>query len=92
MQPPTITIDDLTTKITTNSGAVIAELSPSKAAKALCDKLTLVMTGGDDNTWYFDGQIYQNQGKEYIKNLIYSTAGDLVDKRQVIEVLNRMSS
>ena len=91
MQPP-ITIDDLTTKTTTSSGGIIAELSPSKAAKSLCDKLTLVMTGGDDSIWYFDGQIYQNQGKEYIKDLIYSTAGDLVDKRQVNEVLDRIGS
>jgi putative DNA primase/helicase len=92
MQPPTITIDDITTKITTNNGAVIAELSPSKAAKTLCNKLTLVMTGGDDSIWYFDGQIYQNQGKEYIKNLIYSTAGDLADKKLVNEILDRIGS
>jgi putative DNA primase/helicase len=91
MQPP-ITIDDLTTRTTTSNGAVVPELSPSKAAKSLCDKLTLVMTGGDDSIWYFDGQIYQNQGKEYIKDLIYSTAGDLVDKRQVNEVLDRIGS
>lgn len=91
MQPP-ITIDDLTTRTTTSNGAVVPELSPSKAAKSLYDKLTLVMTGGDDSIWYFDGQIYQNQGKEYIKDLIYSTAGDLVDKRQVNEVLDRIGS
>ncbi len=92
MQPPAITIDDLTTKTTTSSGGIIAELSPSKASKSLCDKLTLVMTGGDDSIWYFDGQIYQNQGKEYIKDLIYSTAGDLVDKRLANEILDRIGS
>ncbi len=92
MLPSTITIDDLTIKTTTSSGGIIAELSPSKAAKSLCDKLTLVMTGGDDSIWYFDGQIYQNQGKEYIKDLIYSTAGDLADKRLVNEILDRIGS
>jgi len=50
------------------------------------------MTGGDDSIWYFDGQIYQNQGKEYIKDLIYSTAGDLADKRLVNEILDRIGS
>ena len=92
MLPPTITIDDLTTRTTTSNGAVVPELSPSKAAKSLCDKLTLVMTGGDDSIWYFDGQIYQSQGKEYIKDLIYSTAGDLADKRLVNEILDRIGS
>lgn len=92
MQPPAITIDDLTIKTTTSSGGITAELSPSKAAKSLCDKLTLVMIGGDDSIWYFDGQIYQNQGKEYIKDLIYSTAGDLADKRLVNEILDRIGS
>lgn len=92
MQPPTITINDITTKTTTSTGGIVAELSPSKAAKNLCDKLTLVMTGGDDSIWYFDGQIYQNQGKAYIKDLIYSTGADLADTRLVNEILDRIGS
>jgi len=92
LPPPTITIDDLTTRTTTSNGAIVPELSPSKAAKSLCDKLTLVMTDSDDSIWYFDGQIYQNRGKEFIKNLVYSRAGDLADKRQVNEILDRIGS
>jgi len=91
MNPP-ITLDDLTTKTTTPQGKVIPELSPSKAAKAFCEKLTLVMTSGDDSIWYFDGQTYQNRGKEFVKHLLYSKAGDLVDKRQATEVIDRIVS
>lgn len=89
---PSLTLDDLTIKKTTSSGAIIPEFSPTKAAKSLCDKLTLAMTLDDDHIWCFDGEIYQSQGKELLKTLIYSIAGDLVDKKAVGEVLDRISS
>jgi putative DNA primase/helicase len=50
------------------------------------------MAEGNDKIWWFNGQIFLDNGKERIKDLLYSVAGDDVDKRTVNEVLDRVSS
>ena len=87
-----ITLDDVCTRITSKDGTTTNVFAREKAAEALRNKLTLVMTEGSDKIWWFSGQIYQDSGKEHIKNLLYSVAGDDVDKRTVNEVLDRVSS
>lgn len=87
-----VTIDDICTRKTSENGNVTYELARSKAAKTLWNKLTLVMAEGSDKVWWFDDQIYQNNGKEYIKNLLYTVGEEVVDKWAVTEVLDRISS
>lgn len=87
-----ISIDDVCNRVTSKDGTVTHVFAREKAAEALCNKLTLVMTEGNDRIWWFNSQIYRDNGKEYIKHLLYSVAGDDVDKRTVNEVLDRVSS
>ncbi len=89
-----ISFDEITEKdIDEETGKVKRIIfSCNKAAKALKDKLTLAMAEGNDRIWRFDGQIYQDNGKEYIKNLLYSVAKDYADKRDINEVLDRVTS
>jgi P4 family phage/plasmid primase-like protien len=87
-----ITLDDVCSKKTDKDGNVTYEFARSKASEALRNKITLVMAEGSDKIWWFGGQIYHDSGKEYIKNLLYSVAGDEVDKKTVNEVLDRVSS
>ena len=92
MNLPLFSIDDICNKKTRPDGSTFNEFAREKAAVVLCNKFTLVMTEGNDKVWWFDNQIFQDNGKEYIKNLLYSVAGDVVDKRTVNEVLDRVSS
>ena len=91
MNPPLL-LEDICTKRTDKNGNVTYEFARSKAAEALRNKLTLVMTESTDKIWWFGGQIYHDNGREYIKNLLYSISGDNVDKKTVNEVLDRVGS
>ena len=87
-----ITLDDICTRRTDKNGNINYEFARTKATEALRNKLTLVMAEGSDRIWWFGGQIYHDSGREHIKNLLYSVAGDDVDKKTVNEVLDRVSS
>lgn len=93
MKPP-ISLDDLAVpNINEQTGAIKGYIFiRSKAATAVLHKLDLAMVHSDDKIWRFNGQIYQNNGKEYIKDVLYSIAGNAVEKKEVNEVLDRVVS
>ena len=89
---PLLIIDICDRKIRTSDGSTFYEFAREKAAEALRNKLTLVMNGDSKKIWRFNGQVYLDNGKEYIKDLLYSVAKEEVDTRAVNEVLDRIGS
>jgi P4 family phage/plasmid primase-like protien len=64
----------------------------AEASRILCNRLTLVMAEGSDDIWRFNGRVFQSDGNEHIKYLLYSTAGNEVDTRIANEVVDRIKS
>ena len=84
---------EITKPITNDNGEIKGyDFLRTETVSALCNKITLVMTEGSDRIWRFDGQVFLDNGKEYIKHLLYSVAGNAVDKRVVNEILDRVGS
>lgn len=88
-----IKFEDIAEPVTNDKGDVTGyNFQKTKAVNALCSKISLVMTPGSDKIWRFDGQVFLDSGQAYIKNLLYTVAGDVVDKVVINEVLDRISS
>lgn len=69
-----------------------AKLSPTKAAKAVCEKLYLAMTEGSTDIYRWDGQIYRPDGARIIDAEMCRLAGDDNDIRKLKEILRRVSN
>ena len=69
-----------------------AKLSPTKAAKAVCEKLYLAMTEGSTDIYRWDGQIYRPDGDRIIDAEMCRLAGDDNDIRKLKEILRRVSN
>jgi P4 family phage/plasmid primase-like protien len=67
-------------------------LSPTKAAKAVCEKLCLAMTEGSKDIYQWDGQIYRPNGARIIDDTINRLVGDDNDIRHLNEILRRVSN
>ena len=82
MNLPPITLEDICIKKTSEKGDATYFFAREKAAETLCNKLTLVMGEGDTSNngkiWVFDGQIYRDEGRAIIKDLLYRTAKEII--------------
>ncbi len=67
-------------------------LSPTKAAKAVCEKLYLAMTEGSTDIYRWDGQIYRTDGARIIDAEMCRLAGDDNDIKKLKEILRRVSN
>ena len=67
-------------------------LSPTKAAKAVCEKLYLAMTEGSADIYRWDGQIYRPDGARIIDAEMCRLAGDDNDIKKLKEILRRVSN
>lgn len=67
-------------------------LSPTKAAKAVCEKLYLAMTEGSTAIYRWDGQIYRPDGARIIDAEMCRLAGDDNDIKKLKEILRRVSN
>ena len=67
-------------------------LSPTKAAKAVCEKLYLAMAEGSTDIYRWDGQIYRPDGARIIDEEMCRLTGDDNDIRKLKEILRRVSN
>ncbi len=68
------------------------KLSPTKAARAVCEKLCLAMTEGSKDIYRWDGQVYRPDGARIIDDTINRLVGDDNDIRHLNEILRRVSN
>ncbi len=67
------------------------QFSRAQAADALLDKLDLAITAGRSDIYWFNGQIYQPAGANLLSYHMYNTARDLANRRDVTEVVDRIT-
>ena len=67
-------------------------LSPTKAAKAVIDKLTLAMAEDQEDIYQFDGQVYTPTGDRAIDKMLCDIAGDMVTGYRLKETIRRVKN